>query len=179
MINWHAILFTSCSHTLAPVFSCEVILWKARRSSNSRCISSREWNLFYNEFDRLFFFPIILSLSLSSTVFLGALSTCVTLVTSPIFIAICKKKSLRLTAILGGLVTALGCLFTSFATQFHQLFFSFSIVMALGVSMINIPAVMIVGSYFKKRRALVEIALHCSQGLGFAFMPLFLTFCIR
>jgi hypothetical protein len=28
---------------------------------------------------------------------------------------------------MGGLVTALGCLFTSFASQFHQLFFSYGI----------------------------------------------------
>lgn len=56
---------------------------------------------------------------------LGALSTAVALFISPITIAVCKRKSTRLTAVIGGLVTALGCLFTSFASQFHQLFFSY------------------------------------------------------
>jgi hypothetical protein len=56
---------------------------------------------------------------------LGGLSTAVALFVSPITIAVCKKKSTRLTAVIGGLVTALGCLFTSFASQFHQLFFSY------------------------------------------------------
>ena len=144
------------THTLVPPVKCTV------------------WSVFNNAY-----FCLSLSFIEYFLVFLGALSTCVTLLSSPILIAICKKKSLRLTAILGGLITALGCLFTSFATQFHQLFFSMSIFMAIGTAMIHIPAVMIVGSYFKKKRAIVEIAIHCSQGLGLAFMPLFLTFCIR
>lgn len=56
---------------------------------------------------------------------LGALSTAIALGISPISVALCKRKSTRVTAVIGGLVTALGCLFTSFASQFHQLFFSY------------------------------------------------------
>ena len=59
---------------------------------------------------------------------LGAMSTGVALLVSPVTIAFCRRKSTRLTAVLGGLVTALGCLFTSFASQFHQLFFSYGTV---------------------------------------------------
>ena len=33
-----------------------------------------------------------------------------------------RRKSTRLVAVAGGLVTALGCLFTSFASQWHQVF---------------------------------------------------------
>lgn len=47
---------------------------------------------------------------------------------SPVIIAFCRRKSTRLTAVMGGLVTALGCLFTSFASQFHQLFLSYGLV---------------------------------------------------
>lgn len=56
------------------------------------------------------------------------MSTGVALLVSPVTIAFCRRKSTRLTAVLGGLVTALGCLFTSFASQFHQLFFSYGTV---------------------------------------------------
>lgn len=56
------------------------------------------------------------------------MSTAVSLLISPITISFCRRKSTRLTAVMGGLVTALGCLFTSFATQFHQLFFSYGTV---------------------------------------------------
>ena len=112
-------------------------------------------------------------------VFLSSFSTMVTLLASPVVIAICHRKSVRLTGILGGLVTALGCLFTSFATQFHQLFFSYGIFIGVGVAMIRDPAVIIMGQYFKKKRQLVEIPFHASQGLGIAFMPLLITFCTR
>lgn len=56
---------------------------------------------------------------------LGALSTAVALFISPVTVACCLRKSTRVTAVMGGLVAALGCLFTSFASQFHQLFFSY------------------------------------------------------
>ena len=56
---------------------------------------------------------------------LGAMSMSVSLFVSPIIIGFCRRKSTRLTAVMGGLVTALGCLFTSFASQFHQLFLSY------------------------------------------------------
>lgn len=44
---------------------------------------------------------------------------------TPIIIALCRRKSTRLTAVIGGLVLALGILFTSFATLFHQVALSY------------------------------------------------------
>lgn len=47
------------------------------------------------------------------------------MLTAPIVIALCRRKSTRLTAVIGGLILSLGILFTSFATQFHQVAFSY------------------------------------------------------
>lgn len=71
--------------------------------------------------------PLLILLLFSSLFpgWLGALSTAIALLISPVTVALCKRKSTRITAVIGGLVTALGCLFTSFASQFHQLFFSY------------------------------------------------------
>ena len=112
-------------------------------------------------------------------VLIGALSTTVTLFLSPVMVAICRRKSTRLVAILGGLITALGCLFTSFATQFHQLLVSYGIFIGVGTAMIRDTSVIMVGQYFKRRRELVEIVVLSGTGLGIAFMPLFLSHCIR
>lgn len=60
---------------------------------------------------------------------LGSLSMSLSLLVSPLTVAVCRRKSTRLTAVMGGLVAALGCLFTSFATRFHQLFLSYGIMM--------------------------------------------------
>lgn len=58
---------------------------------------------------------------------LGSVSMSVSLLVSPLTVAICRRKSTRLTAVLGGLITSLAFLFTSFASQFHQVFFSYGI----------------------------------------------------
>uniref|UniRef100_A0A182PM63 Major facilitator superfamily (MFS) profile domain-containing protein n=1 Tax=Anopheles epiroticus TaxID=199890 RepID=A0A182PM63_9DIPT len=114
-----------------------------------------------------------LSLSLSAG-WLGALSTAVALFISPITIAVCKRKSTRLTAVIGGLVTALGCLFTSFASQFHQLFFSYGAVVGVGVGMTRDCSTLMVAQYFKKRREFVEIFIVSGSGLGIAVMSAFI-----
>uniref|UniRef100_A0A4Y0BKF6 Major facilitator superfamily (MFS) profile domain-containing protein n=1 Tax=Anopheles funestus TaxID=62324 RepID=A0A4Y0BKF6_ANOFN len=105
---------------------------------------------------------------------LGALSTAVALFISPITIAVCKRKSTRLTAVIGGLVTALGCLFTSFASQFHQLFFSYGAVVGVGVGMTRDCSTLMVAQYFKKRREFVEIFIVSGSGLGIAVMSSFI-----
>ncbi|XP_036139120.1 uncharacterized protein LOC105838603 isoform X2 [Monomorium pharaonis] len=111
---------------------------------------------------------------LHSAGWLGAMSTGVALLVSPITIAFCRKKSTRVTAVLGGLVTALGCLFTSFATQFHQLFFSYGTVVGIGVGMTRDCSTLMVAQYFKRKRELVEIFIVSGSGLGIAVMSAFI-----
>ncbi|KYN07459.1 Monocarboxylate transporter 8 [Cyphomyrmex costatus] len=105
---------------------------------------------------------------------LGAMSTGVALLVSPVTIAFCRKKSTRVTAVLGGLVTALGCLFTSFASQFHQLFFSYGTVVGIGVGMTRDCSTLMVAQYFKRKRELVEIFIVSGSGLGIAVMSAFI-----
>ncbi|XP_018332376.1 monocarboxylate transporter 12-like isoform X2 [Agrilus planipennis] len=101
---------------------------------------------------------------------LGAMSTGVALLISPVTIAFCRRKSTRVTAVMGGLVTALGCLFTSFATQFHQLFFSYGTVVGIGVGITRDCSTLMVAQYFKRRREFVEIFIVSGSGLGIAIM---------
>ncbi|XP_064489040.1 monocarboxylate transporter 10-like isoform X2 [Ornithodoros turicata] len=110
---------------------------------------------------------------------LGAMSTSTALFLSPAVIGACRRKSTRLVAVLGGLVAALGCLFTSFASQFHQLFFSYGVVLGCGVAMTRDTSVFMVGQYFKKRREAVEVVLAAGTGIGVAVVPVFVVECIR
>lgn len=98
---------------------------------------------------------------------------------SPVVVGTCRRKSTRLVAVLGGLVAALGCLFTSFASQFHQLFFSYGLVLGCGVAMTRDTSMFMVGQYFKKRREMVEVVLAAGNGLGVAVVPVFVAECIR
>ena len=78
------------------------------------------------------FYLFALCLYLMTTfVFLGCLtatSFCVSLAISPAVMLFCRNKSTRLTAVVGGLIVSLGILFTSFATSFPHLFFSYGTV---------------------------------------------------
>lgn len=69
-------------------------------------------------------FACILALRFLIQVYPGALSLATSTFISPVVVAICRRRSPRVVAVLGGLLSALGCLFTSFATQFHQIFVS-------------------------------------------------------
>ncbi|XP_050696604.1 monocarboxylate transporter 10-like isoform X2 [Eriocheir sinensis] len=112
--------------------------------------------------------------SLIGASWLGGLSTSIALLISPVTIGVCRRNSTRLTAVLGGLVTALGCLFTSFASQFHQLFFSYGTVIGIGVGMTRDSSTLMVGQYFKRRREFVEIIVVSGSGLGISVMSLFI-----
>lgn len=77
-----------------------------------------------HSFFQRFFFPEFIGKSIDAGM-IGSLSIAIGLILSPVTIALCRKKSTRLLAVIGGLVTTLGCLFSSFALQFHQMFFSY------------------------------------------------------
>jgi hypothetical protein len=57
-----------------------------------------------------------------------SLSLGASLAVSPLVTWFCQSKSTRLAAVVGGLVAALGVLFTSFAENVHQLYFSYATV---------------------------------------------------
>ena len=98
----------------------------------------------------------------------------VSLFLSPLTVAICKRKSTRITAVVGGLILSLGCLFTSFASQFHQIIFSYGLVIGVGVSFVRDTSILMVGQYFKRRREVMEVMLVSASGLGLCIMSHFL-----
>nr|CAD7206338.1 unnamed protein product [Timema douglasi] len=104
---------------------------------------------------------------------LGALCLAVSLFTAPLVVALCRRKSTRLTAVLGGLVMALACLFTSFALQMHQVLLSYGIVMGLGTGMVRETSSLMLGNYFKRRREFVEMVVQAGAGVGIALFSVF------
>ncbi|KAL1492002.1 hypothetical protein ABEB36_012511 [Hypothenemus hampei] len=108
------------------------------------------------------------------TWWLGPIATGISLLISPIVIAFCRTKSTRVTAVMGGLITALGCLFTSFATQFHQLIFSYVTVIGVGVGITRDCSTLMVAQYFKRKREFVEVFVVSGSGLGVAIMSILL-----
>ncbi|KAG5889109.1 hypothetical protein JTB14_003912 [Gonioctena quinquepunctata] len=99
---------------------------------------------------------------------MGALCLCISFITSPLIVAICRRKSARLAALLGGLVISLACLFTSFAVQFHQALLSYGIVLGVGAGVVRETSTLVLGHYFKRRREFVEMVAQSGTGVGIA-----------
>ena len=97
----------------------------------------------------------------------------------------CRRRSTRLVAVVGGLVTALATLFSSFSTQFPQLFLSQvsrvtvcycpllltqGLLLGAGVACTHNSFLLILGQYFKRRREVVELVVVGGAGAGLAAM---------
>ncbi|CAG0916926.1 unnamed protein product [Notodromas monacha] len=117
--------------------------------------------------------------SKSFVVWVGSLCLSTSIFTSPFVVALCRRKSTRLTAVVGGLIMALACLFTSFAQQIHQIFFSvicllwagginssYGIMLGVGVGLSRETSGLMLGQYFKRRREFVEAIAQSGSGIG-------------
>lgn len=77
-----------------------------------------------------------------------------------------RRKSTRLTAVVGGLVMALAMLFASFANELHQVVISYGFMFGIGCGMVRETSVLMVSQYFKRKRQNVEIIASMGAGLG-------------
>ncbi|XP_047737026.1 uncharacterized protein LOC108671632 [Hyalella azteca] len=103
----------------------------------------------------------------------GSTSLAVSRCTAPLVVALCRRKSTRLTAVIGGLVMALATLFASFALQLHQIFLSWSLVLGVGVGLTREAASLMLGQYFKRRREFVEMIVQTGSGVGITLFSVF------
>ncbi|MBN3296708.1 MOT14 protein, partial [Amia calva] len=90
------------------------------------------------------------------TAWVGSLTIGITLIVGPIIGLFVSTFGCRKTTIIGGLVTALGWILSAYATNVYYLFMSFGLIAGIGSGMAYLPAVVMVGCYFQKRRALAQ-----------------------
>ncbi len=111
--------------------------------------------------------------SKGKTAWVGSLFVSVPLMTGPIASAITNRYGCRKATICGGLIAGTGFVLSSFANSIEQLCFTFGIVAGFGLSLVYVPAVVIVAYYFEKRRAFATGIAVAGSGIGtFVFAPL-------
>ncbi len=111
--------------------------------------------------------------SKGKTAWVGSLFVSVPLITGPIASAITNRYGCRKTTIVGGVVAAAGFVLSLFADSIEHLCFTFGIIAGFGLSLVYVPAVVIVAYYFEKRRAFATGVAVAGSGIGtFVFAPL-------
>ncbi|XP_009951296.1 PREDICTED: monocarboxylate transporter 14 isoform X2 [Leptosomus discolor] len=114
------------------------------------------------------------------TAWVSSLSMGITLIVGPfigLFISMC---GCRKTAIIGGILNALGWILSACASNVHYLFLTFGVTAGVGSGMVYLPAVVMVGQYFQKRRALAQGLSTTGTGFGAFLMTALLKYlCIE
>lgn len=82
-----------------------------------------------------------------------------------------KFLSSRQCVIIGGLVSTLSCVISSFARDIYFLVFTLSIVLGVGAGLVSGPTFIILGRYFKKKRLPVNLIVMASGSFGGVIFP--------
>lgn len=91
----------------------------------------------------------------------------------PFVSALANRFGFRPVTIAGALFAAVCFVVSSYATSVEMLFITYGILGGIGFCMVYIPAVVIIGFYFEKWRALATGIAMCGSGVGtFVFAPL-------
>ncbi|KFP25430.1 Monocarboxylate transporter 14 [Colius striatus] len=110
------------------------------------------------------------------TAWVSSLSMGITLIVGPfigLFISMC---GCRKTALIGGILNALGWILSAYASNVHYLFLTFGVTAGVGSGMVYLPAVVMVGQYFQKRRALAQGLSTTGTGFGAFLMTALLKY---
>ncbi|XP_071608206.1 monocarboxylate transporter 14 isoform X1 [Heliangelus exortis] len=114
--------------------------------------------------------------SRSLTAWVSSLSMGITLIVGPLIGLFINMCGCRKTAIIGGLLNALGWILSAYASNVQYLFLTFGVTSGIGSGMVYLPAVVMVGQYFQKRRALAQGLSTTGTGFGAFLVTAFLKY---
>lgn len=96
----------------------------------------------------------------------------------PIASALTIKFGCRLVTIAGAICTSVGFFLSVFAPNVYTLYFTIGICGGFGFGLMYLPAIVIVTSYFEKRRAFATGIAVCGSGIGTAIMSSLIEYLI-
>ncbi|XP_037706111.1 monocarboxylate transporter 14 isoform X2 [Choloepus didactylus] len=110
------------------------------------------------------------------TAWVSSLSMGITLIVGPFIGFFINTCGCRWTAIAGGVVHSLGWVLSAYAASVRSLFITFGVTAGFGSGMAYLPAVVMVGRYFQKRRALAQGLSTTGTGFGTFLMTMLLKY---
>uniref|UniRef100_A0A3B4C0Z6 Major facilitator superfamily (MFS) profile domain-containing protein n=1 Tax=Pygocentrus nattereri TaxID=42514 RepID=A0A3B4C0Z6_PYGNA len=121
----------------------------------TRCVS-----IFFVEFHMHF------SSDYSRTAWIHSLVDCTTMLCAPLGSYIGNHLSCRAAVMVGGLLSSVGLILSSFATSLEYLYLSLGVLTGVGFAFCYTPVVAMVGTYFKARKALAYGIAMSGTGIG-------------
>ncbi|XP_024119156.1 monocarboxylate transporter 12-B [Oryzias melastigma] len=121
----------------------------------TRCIS-----IFFVEFQGHF------GAEYSATAWIHSLVDCITMLCAPVGSLVGRRWSCRVAVMLGGVLSSLGLLLSSFSTSLELLYLTMGALTGLGFALCYTPAIALVGCYFQQRKALAYGIAMSGSGIG-------------
>ena len=87
------------------------------------------------------------------TAWIGSLFVSMPAMCGPVASVLTNAFGCRRTMVAGGLIAAAGCFLSYFAQSVDELCVTFGVIAGFGLSLVCVPAVIIVAFYFEKKRA--------------------------
>lgn len=106
------------------------------------------------------------NVSKAEVTLVGSLLSGFYLMAGPFVSALANKYGFRLVAILGSIIGCIAFVLSAFSTSVEFLFISYGVLGGIGFGLIYVPAVITVGFYFEKWRALATGIAVCGSGIG-------------
>lgn len=111
--------------------------------------------------------------SRGKTAWVGSLFVSVPLLTGPIASALTNKYGCRIITMVGAVIASFGFAISTFSHSTDMLCLTFGVISGFGLSMVYVPAVVIVAFYFEKKRAFATGIAVAGSGIGnCVFAPL-------
>ncbi|KAJ8321166.1 hypothetical protein KUTeg_001291 [Tegillarca granosa] len=109
--------------------------------------------------------------SAAVTAWVTSLSTVIDMMSGPLTSTLSNRFSARSVVITGSLLSAISILSSGFTPNLEFVFFSYGVLAGFGRSCMSVPAMVLVGLYFNKRRGLAVGLSTSGIGLGAFIIP--------
>ncbi|XP_074519932.1 monocarboxylate transporter 12-B [Halichoeres trimaculatus] len=121
----------------------------------TRCVS-----IFFVEFQAHF------GADYAATAWIHSLVDCTTMLCAPVGSLVGNRWSCRVAVMLGGLLSSIGLLLSSFCSSLELLYLSMGVLTGVGFALCYTPAIAMVGCYFRRRKALAYGIAMSGSGIG-------------
>lgn len=111
--------------------------------------------------------------SKSVTAWIGSLFMAVPLLTGPVMSALVDRYGCRMMTIVGGVVSGVGFILSSYANSIVVMYLTFGVIAGLGLGLCYVTAVVSIAYWFDKKRSLAVGLGACGTGIGtFVYAPM-------